>query len=132
MKMLFIYFCCLLIIVSSTLLVYPEILLVGTGKKGLFPPPGFKKYLNGLGIQVDVLDSVRFLHFSSSLFFEYLHYSPYRGTLVQLTIYYQKKEEGFQLVSIRWAQSMLELGNRSNLLDLFLKQDSEGRQIEAE
>lgn len=25
----------------------------------MFPPPKFKKYLNGLGIQVDVLDSVR-------------------------------------------------------------------------
>ncbi|SCV72648.1 BQ2448_4185 [Microbotryum intermedium] len=35
----------------------PEILLVGTGKIGLLPPPAFKKYLNGLGIQVDVLDS---------------------------------------------------------------------------
>lgn len=35
-----------------------EILLVGTGQRGLFPPPSFKKYLNGLGIQVDVLDSV--------------------------------------------------------------------------
>ncbi|KAK4699404.1 NADH dehydrogenase [ubiquinone] 1 alpha subcomplex assembly factor 3, partial [Phenoliferia sp. Uapishka_3] len=34
-----------------------DILLVGTGKRGLFPPPKFKKYLNGLGIQVDVLDS---------------------------------------------------------------------------
>ncbi|GAA5832907.1 hypothetical protein JCM3766R1_007088 [Sporobolomyces carnicolor] len=35
----------------------PEILLVGTGKTGLFPPPKFKQYLNSLGIQVDVLDS---------------------------------------------------------------------------
>lgn len=35
----------------------PEILLVGTGPTGLFPPPKFKKYLNSLGIQVDVLDS---------------------------------------------------------------------------
>ncbi|GAA5825273.1 hypothetical protein JCM10212_005678, partial [Sporobolomyces blumeae] len=35
----------------------PEILLVGTGPTGLFPPPAFKKYLNSLGIQVDVLDS---------------------------------------------------------------------------
>ncbi|GAA5873354.1 hypothetical protein JCM16303_001099 [Sporobolomyces ruberrimus] len=35
----------------------PEILLVGTGKTGLFPPPKFKHYLNSLGIQVDVLDS---------------------------------------------------------------------------
>lgn len=31
---------------------------MGTGPRGLFPPPSFKKYLNGLGIQVDVLDSV--------------------------------------------------------------------------
>mgnify|MGYP001602006731 FL=1 len=38
-----------------------DILLVGTGKRGLFPPPKFKKYINSLGIQVDVLDSVRFL-----------------------------------------------------------------------
>ncbi|ORY90889.1 hypothetical protein BCR35DRAFT_299510 [Leucosporidium creatinivorum] len=35
----------------------PEILLVGTGPRGLFPPPAFKKHLNNLGIQVDVLDS---------------------------------------------------------------------------
>ncbi|CEQ39343.1 SPOSA6832_00859, partial [Sporobolomyces salmonicolor] len=37
----------------------PEILLVGTGPTGLFPPPAFKNYLNRLGIQVDVLDSPR-------------------------------------------------------------------------
>ncbi|GAA5949344.1 hypothetical protein JCM21900_005616 [Sporobolomyces salmonicolor] len=35
----------------------PELLLVGTGPTGLFPPPAFKNYLNRLGIQVDVLDS---------------------------------------------------------------------------
>ncbi|GJN87796.1 hypothetical protein Rhopal_000751-T1 [Rhodotorula paludigena] len=35
----------------------PEILLVGTGTSTMFAPPAFKKYLNGLGIQVDVLDS---------------------------------------------------------------------------
>ncbi|GAA6015662.1 hypothetical protein JCM10207_008164 [Rhodosporidiobolus poonsookiae] len=35
----------------------PEILLVGTGTTTLFCPPAFKKYLNNLGIQVDVLDS---------------------------------------------------------------------------
>ncbi|GAA5991093.1 hypothetical protein JCM11641_004430 [Rhodosporidiobolus odoratus] len=35
----------------------PEILLVGTGTAPLFAPPSFKKYLNNLGIQVDVLDS---------------------------------------------------------------------------
>ncbi|GAA5857608.1 hypothetical protein JCM8547_004294 [Rhodosporidiobolus lusitaniae] len=35
----------------------PEILLVGTGKTTCFPPPFFKRYLNNLGIQVDVLDS---------------------------------------------------------------------------
>ncbi|GAA5898516.1 hypothetical protein JCM8208_004686 [Rhodotorula glutinis] len=35
----------------------PEILLVGTGTATQFAPPEFKKYLNSLGIQVDVLDS---------------------------------------------------------------------------
>ncbi|KAI5481037.1 AFG1 family mitochondrial ATPase [Pseudohyphozyma bogoriensis] len=35
----------------------PEILFIGTGLRGLFPPPHVKKYLNGLGIQVDILDS---------------------------------------------------------------------------
>lgn len=39
-------------------LIITEILLVGTGRRGLFPPPAFKKHLNSLGIQVDVLDSV--------------------------------------------------------------------------
>lgn len=46
--------------VEELLLTNPvtDIVLVGTGRVGLFPPPAFKKYLNGLGIQVDVLDSV--------------------------------------------------------------------------
>ncbi|TNY18150.1 NADH dehydrogenase 1 alpha subcomplex assembly factor 3 [Rhodotorula diobovata] len=35
----------------------PEILLVGTGTATQFAPPAFKKYLNSLGIQLDVLDS---------------------------------------------------------------------------
>ncbi|GAA5912040.1 hypothetical protein JCM6882_002014 [Rhodosporidiobolus microsporus] len=35
----------------------PEILLVGTGTSTAFAPPSFKKYLNNLGIQVDILDS---------------------------------------------------------------------------
>ncbi|GAA6029912.1 hypothetical protein JCM8097_009166 [Rhodosporidiobolus ruineniae] len=35
----------------------PEILLVGTGTTTCFAPPSFKKYLNNLGIQVDILDS---------------------------------------------------------------------------
>ncbi|GAA5860384.1 hypothetical protein JCM3774_000401 [Rhodotorula dairenensis] len=35
----------------------PEIVLFGTGAKGLFAPPSVRSYLNGLGIQVDVLDS---------------------------------------------------------------------------
>lgn len=33
--------------------------MFGTGAKGLFAPPAVRSYLNGLGIQVDVLDSVR-------------------------------------------------------------------------
>lgn len=35
-----------------------EILLIGTGKSMMPLPPFLKKYLNGLGIQVDVQDSV--------------------------------------------------------------------------
>ncbi|GAA6057704.1 hypothetical protein JCM3770_002653 [Rhodotorula araucariae] len=35
----------------------PEILFVGTGTSTLFAPPAFKKYMNSLGIQVDVLAS---------------------------------------------------------------------------
>ncbi|KAK4333498.1 Vacuolar transporter chaperone 1 [Rhodotorula toruloides] len=37
----------------------PEILLIGTGSSTLLAPQRIKRYLNGLGIQVDVLDSVR-------------------------------------------------------------------------
>ncbi|KAK4056289.1 hypothetical protein OIO90_002733 [Microbotryomycetes sp. JL221] len=43
--------------IFETCMPRPEMLLVGTGSKMLFPPPAFKKYLNGLGIQVDVQDS---------------------------------------------------------------------------
>ncbi|KZT05540.1 uncharacterized protein LAESUDRAFT_655553 [Laetiporus sulphureus 93-53] len=35
----------------------PEILLFGTGKTVSFVPPVFRQYLNGLGIQVDVMDT---------------------------------------------------------------------------
>ncbi|KAM0749959.1 hypothetical protein T439DRAFT_315326 [Meredithblackwellia eburnea MCA 4105] len=35
----------------------PDILLVGSGQRGLFAPPAFRKYINSLGIQVDVIDS---------------------------------------------------------------------------
>ncbi|CDR37242.1 hypothetical protein NBRC10512_006911 [Rhodotorula toruloides] len=35
----------------------PEILLIGTGSSTLLAPQRVKRYLNGLGIQVDVLDS---------------------------------------------------------------------------
>ncbi|TKA57225.1 hypothetical protein B0A53_01181 [Rhodotorula sp. CCFEE 5036] len=43
--------------VFETLSPRPEIILFGTGAKGLFAPPAVRTYLNGLGIQVDVLDS---------------------------------------------------------------------------
>ncbi|KAF6748961.1 NADH dehydrogenase 1 alpha subcomplex assembly factor 3, partial [Ephemerocybe angulata] len=35
----------------------PEILLLGTGKRILQPPPFVRKYLNERGIQLDVLDT---------------------------------------------------------------------------
>ncbi|POY73569.1 hypothetical protein BMF94_3507 [Rhodotorula taiwanensis] len=43
--------------IFETLSPRPEIVLFGTGQKGLFAPPAVRTYLNGLGIQVDVLDS---------------------------------------------------------------------------
>ncbi|EIM20615.1 DUF498-domain-containing protein [Wallemia mellicola] len=43
--------------VFETLTPRPEILLLGTGKHMLPPPPSFNKYLNSLGIQVDVIDT---------------------------------------------------------------------------
>jgi NADH dehydrogenase [ubiquinone] 1 alpha subcomplex assembly factor 3 len=35
----------------------PEILLLGTGKSIALPPPFFRTYLNGLGIQLDTMDT---------------------------------------------------------------------------
>ncbi|TIA86662.1 hypothetical protein E3P99_03622 [Wallemia hederae] len=41
----------------ETLTPRPEILLLGTGKSMLPPPPDYTKYLNSLGIQVDIVDT---------------------------------------------------------------------------
>ncbi|TDL29901.1 DUF498-domain-containing protein [Rickenella mellea] len=35
----------------------PEILLFGTGKTTVLPPPSIRTYLNSVGIQVDVMDT---------------------------------------------------------------------------
>jgi len=35
----------------------PEILILGTGKRVLHPPAHIRAYLNGLGIQLDVMDT---------------------------------------------------------------------------
>ncbi|KAL0070201.1 hypothetical protein AAF712_002691 [Marasmius tenuissimus] len=35
----------------------PEILILGTGKTTLQPPPYIREYMNGLGIQLDVMDT---------------------------------------------------------------------------
>jgi len=47
---------------SSGLLIFlfflSEILLLGTGKTLVQPPPFMRDYLNGLGIQLDVMDTV--------------------------------------------------------------------------
>jgi uncharacterized protein len=37
-----------------------EILLLGTGKKLIQPPPFMRAYLGRLGIQLDVMDTVRY------------------------------------------------------------------------
>lgn len=36
-----------------------EILFLGTGDAAMLPPPHIKKYLNDLGIQLDVMNTVR-------------------------------------------------------------------------
>lgn len=36
-----------------------EILILGTGKTVSLPPPSIKSYLNSLGIQLDIMDTVR-------------------------------------------------------------------------
>ena len=38
---------------------FAEILMLGTGDQAVLPPPLVKEYLNGLGIQLDVMNSVR-------------------------------------------------------------------------
>ena len=38
---------------------FTEILLLGMGKSVALPPPALRKYLNEIGIQVDILDTVR-------------------------------------------------------------------------
>lgn len=43
-----------------------EILLFGTGKTMQMLPPAFRKHFAGLGIQVDVLDSVSHLFYDDS------------------------------------------------------------------
>lgn len=36
-----------------------EILILGTGKNVSHPPPSIRMYLNSIGIQLDVMDTVR-------------------------------------------------------------------------
>ncbi|PSR73693.1 hypothetical protein PHLCEN_2v10612 [Hermanssonia centrifuga] len=35
----------------------PEILLLGTGKRLILPPPSIRQYLTSIGIQIDVMDT---------------------------------------------------------------------------
>lgn len=44
-----------------------EILILGTGKAASQPPPTIRSYLNSLGIQLDVMDTVRLSPFFKSL-----------------------------------------------------------------
>ncbi len=41
------------------LIFHPEILLLGTGKRLILPPPSIRQYLTSIGIQIDVMDTVR-------------------------------------------------------------------------
>jgi NADH dehydrogenase [ubiquinone] 1 alpha subcomplex assembly factor 3 len=71
----------------------PEILLIGTGKSVNPLPAALRRYLNKLGIQVDIMDSVKdHIHISttSSLTLEQLH----SGTLARHTICCQKRVAG--------------------------------------
>lgn len=55
-----------------TRLIPTEILLLGTGDHAVMPPPHVKKYLNDLGIQLDVMNSVccpPYEYFVASLMF---------------------------------------------------------------
>ena len=44
---------------ALTKALYTEILVFGTGKRLVPPPPSIRQYLNKIGIQIDVMDTVR-------------------------------------------------------------------------
>ncbi|CAE6529915.1 unnamed protein product [Rhizoctonia solani] len=35
----------------------PELLLLGTGKSAMLPPPKFREYLSRSGVQIDIMDT---------------------------------------------------------------------------
>ncbi|CUA69425.1 hypothetical protein RSOLAG22IIIB_03951 [Rhizoctonia solani] len=35
----------------------PELLLLGTGKSAMLPPPRFREYLSRIGVQIDIMDT---------------------------------------------------------------------------
>jgi hypothetical protein len=52
---------------------FAEILLLGTGDHAMLPPAHLKKYLNGLGIQLDVMNSVCLSSGLETMLFTALH-----------------------------------------------------------
>ncbi|KAJ9121524.1 hypothetical protein QFC22_002142 [Naganishia vaughanmartiniae] len=48
--------------IFETVVPRPEILLFGTGKSALPPPPDIREYISSLGISLDIMDSVSLLY----------------------------------------------------------------------
>lgn len=51
--------CCSVSAVLFLSVFIAEILLLGTGKRLIPPPPSIRQYLNSIGIQIDIMDTVR-------------------------------------------------------------------------
>jgi NADH dehydrogenase [ubiquinone] 1 alpha subcomplex assembly factor 3 len=48
---------------------WPELLLIGTGKSAMLPPPKFRDYLGKIGVQVDIMDTVGITLWNPSFLF---------------------------------------------------------------
>ena len=53
-----------------------EILLLGTGSRLVPPPQAIRQHLNNIGVQIDVMDTVRYI---LPLVFEHNLYQPVRS-----------------------------------------------------